>query len=243
MNKFLTSFCSEKGKRENNQDFGAFSEQDGHYRAWGLSDGLGGHAHGETAACIAVQSILEDFSNRPDLSDQALQDYFFEANRKILRQQEIPGYAGTRTTCSVLFTDSSQIRSANIGDTRVYFFPNGGEIRVTADHSVAYSAFLLGEIPYHEIREHPDRNKLSRTLGYQGEIRVNLSDPAPASPGDAFLLCTDGFWEFVYEEDMSRTLNESSTPDGWLDKMLAIHHERSFDRQTDNYSAIAVMVI
>ncbi len=243
MIRFLSSVCSEQGSRENNQDFAACSAAGDRFYAWGLADGLGGHAHGEAAARIAVQSILEDFTAAPAMSDSAIRDYFLAANRKVLTQQETEGYSGTRTTCAVLFSDSGLIRSANVGDTRIYFFPAGGQMRVTADHSVAYNAFLSGEIPYNEIRVHPDRNKLIRSLGNSEDLRVNLSDPVPVFAGDAFLLCSDGFWEFICEEDMCRTRSESSSPEEWLARMMEIFLKRSADYRTDNYSAVAVMAV
>lgn len=241
MVKFITSVYTNQGARSSNQDFADFSDRRDRFGIWGLADGLGGHAHGDVAARVAVQRILRDFSSSPDLYDGTIAECFLHANEEILGKQEDPEFSDMRTTCTCLFTDYRKIRFAHIGDTRLYHFSEGAINSVTADHSVSYAAYTLGEIPYHEIRFHADRNKLYRSLGNSKELRIQISDVLPLKQGDAFLLCTDGFWESVYEDEMVQALSVSATPDIWISKMLTIHNRR-ISATTDNYSAIAVFV-
>jgi len=100
----------------------------------------------------------------------------------------------------------------------------------------------MGHITPAEIRTHKDQNKLTRVVGseYYGQPDVEtLSEPL--SPGDAMILCTDGFWEYVLEDEMEEDLLSSDTPDDALAKMEARLLSRA-DNYNDNYTAIVVMV-
>jgi serine/threonine protein phosphatase PrpC len=99
-----------------------------------------------------------------------------------------------------------------------------------------------GEMRAAEIRHHEDRNRLLRTLGNDEEPRPTLVPaPVPLTPGDAFLLCTDGFWEYVTETEMEITLAKAADPDTWLRTMTRRLVERA-DPDHDNYTAMAVFV-
>ena len=105
-----------------------------------------------------------------------------------------------RTTAVVLCTEGNRGTALHIGDSRFYHFRNGKIISQTKDHSVPQMLAMAGEISEHEIRRHPDRNRLLRALGDENEeVRFVRSD-FEIKEGDAFLLCSDGFWEEVEEE-------------------------------------------
>ena len=72
-------------------------------------------------------------------------------------------------------------------------------------------------------------------------FKPDISDITKLEHGDAFLLCSDGFWEYVTEDDIEETINKSSSPKEWLEKMLEVLHENEIEKN-DNYSTIAVMV-
>lgn len=112
---------------------------------------------------------------------------------------------------------------------------------MTADHSVSYCAYLSKEINYTDIRFHEDKNKLTRALGNDVKIKTDLSDEVTPQSGDAFLLCTDGFWEYVFETEMEIDLLKSKTAKQWFEFMLTRHYERR-NPDNDNFSAIMAMV-
>ena len=128
---------------------------------------------------------------------------------------------------------------AHIGDSRLYRFSNGELAGVTADHSVTYRKFLGGEISYMDVYHDDDRSRLLRVLGKE-PCRPEAGQAA-VSPGDAFLLCSDGFWEFVYNEEIQADLCRARTPEEWAEGML-LRHIRRTPPGSDNFSLITVFV-
>ena len=144
------------------------------------------------------------------------------------------------TTAALLLTNGERAVWAHVGDSRIYFI-TGGEISlITDDHSMAFMEFESGMISYDDIRESPNQNRLTRCIGgISGS--ADLSDEIVLKSGDAFLMCSDGFWEYVREDDIERTYAESFSPKEWLEKMLDVLHKNEIETN-DNYSAIVVMI-
>lgn len=129
-----------------------------------------------------------------------------------------------------------------MGDTRIYHFLDNELKVMTLDHSVPQKAVLSGEITQADIRHHKDRNKLLRAMGYQEEVEADVSAPIDITQGNhSFLLCTDGFWEYVEEGEMADTLAISVNPVEWLNRMTAILQSRVTGKN-DNNTAVAVWI-
>ena len=127
----------------------------------------------------------------------------------------------------------------HVGDSRLYHFRDGKLQKQTTDHSVSQMAVFMGEITTHEIRFHEDRNKVLRALG-SDSCKAELSQQLRVEEGrDAFLLCTDGFWEYVYEDEMEKTLREADSPKDWIRAMEKILKTR-VTAGNDNYTAAAL---
>ena len=90
----------------------------------------------------------------------------------------------------------------------------------TRAHSVPELRVRAGDIRDHQIWGHPDRNRLLQALGQPGPLRITESELVEVKPGDAFLLCSDGWWERVSGDSMAETLEQSRDPQGWLEAML-----------------------
>lgn len=144
-----------------------------------------------------------------------------------------------RTTAVALKLTGDTAVWAHIGDSRLYRFSDGELAEVTQDHSVTYRKFLGGEISYMDVYHDDDRSRLLRVLGKE-PCRPEAGS-APVSPGDAFLLCSDGFWEYVYNEEMQADLCKARTPEEWTEFML-LRHIRRVPSGNDNFSFIAVFV-
>jgi len=239
--KFQTDFVSRTGGRELNEDYQGFLEVDESV-CWVVADGLGGHLGGEIAAKIAVEAVLTSFRDNTELSVAALQCHLQASQQAVLNaQKEQPKFSTMRTTIVVLLSDSRRALWAHVGDSRLYCFENGQIVSCTSDHSVVQAMFSAGEISPDQIRYNEDRSKLLRCLGNpQGDLRPTiLPQPRPLSPGMAFLLCTDGFWEKINESEMEVDLAKAQNAREWL----ALMGVRVLDRITensDNYTAIAV---
>jgi serine/threonine protein phosphatase PrpC len=237
---FQTANLSEPGGRDLNEDTCDFAES-GTAACWVMADGLGGHRGGELASQTAAKAILESFSCKPEFSRAALQQHIAAAQDAVRKAQDAdPVLASMRTTAVVLLTDSRQVLWAHVGDSRLYQFRKRGLAVQTEDHSVPQALVKAGEITPDQIRGHGDRNRLLRSIGEKSGVQPAVLDtPSDLLPGDAFLLCTDGFWEYVYETEMLADLVSSASPDEWLQRA----ESRLLSRVTgghDNYSAIGI---
>lgn len=205
-----------------------------------LADGLGGHGCGEVASALAVDTIFNGCAGNAAPDETEMEALFQSANGEILRQQQAaPAQAEMRTTAVALHVAGEHAVWAHIGDSRLYRFSGGELAGVTADHSVTYRKFLGGEISYMDTYHDDDRSRLLRVLGR--EPCKMESGSGPVRPGDAFLLCSDGFWEYVYNEEMVIDLCKAADPEQWAQLML-LRHIRRTPPGNDNVSLIAVFV-
>lgn len=146
-----------------------------------------------------------------------------------------------KTTVTLLAISGMKAAWAHVGDSRIYHFLDGELVHQTRDHSASQIAVMLGNITEAEIRFHEDRNRVYRALGQDGELKVDTHFE-PLSPGrHAFLLCTDGFWEYVLEREMEKDLAASYGPEDWIEHMRSRLSAR-VPAGNDNNSAAAVWV-
>ena len=225
-----------KGGRDHNEDSLRASAEAG---VFVLADGLGGHRSGEVASALAADAIFSGMARDASLEEDGLLSLFQSANEELLRQQAQPGREEMRTTAVALKLAEGQAVWGHIGDSRLYRFSGGELAGVTADHSVTYRKYLGGEISYMDVYHDDDRSRLLRVLGKE-PCRPEAGRAA-VSPGDAFLLCSDGFWEFVYNEEIQADLCKSRTPEEWAEQML-LRHIRRTPPGNDNFSLITVFV-
>ena len=204
-----------------------------------LADGLGGHQSGEIASSLAADSMLASCASVESPCDETLSALFIEANEAIMDAQDRPNQRDMKTTAVTLVLEDGCAHWAHVGDSRLYHFSANRLAHVTRDHSVTYQKYLGGEISYMDICHDDDRSSLLRVLGKPGCHPA--CDSAAVQPGDAFLLCSDGFWEFVYNEEMLIDLLKASSPEEWAQLML-LRHIRRTPPGTDNFSLIAVFV-
>ena len=233
-----------RGSRERNEDAVAMAA-DGARACFVIADGLGGHSGGERASRIAVETALGIWRAQPGLAPRVLLTTAFEGAHAAVRvaQRAQPEFSEMRTTLVMLVVDPRGVAWAHVGDTRLYRFAAGRLEYQTKDHSVPQFLVTNGELDPAGIRNHPDRSRLLGTLGNDEDViypSVRELGQSPAS-GDAFLLCSDGFWEDVLEPDMAQALGASAAPRAWLEALAAqVDHAGRPDR--DNLTACAVWI-
>lgn len=228
-----------RGGREVNEDCCAFIIQNQRACA-AVADGLGGHGGGDVASSTAVDVVSKKWQNTSKAEKDQLSEWFDTANEVICANQR--NSLQMRTTLAVMVCEEQTVYMAHVGDTRIYHFVDGKLKSSTFDHSVAQLAVLAGEITQDQIRSHIDRNKLVRSLGKHDELQTEISDPIDVSDGKhVFLLCTDGFWEYVLEKDMERLLHKAKDPEEWITSMVKILWRRA-SKENDNYTAVAVWI-
>jgi serine/threonine protein phosphatase PrpC len=242
---FATASVTSRHGRLSNQDCAGYLHLD-RVACWVVADGLGAYNGGEVAARLAVEQIMASCETRPQLTVEALKAHLEAAQSAIrARQAAQPELAAMRTTVALLVSDYQAALCAHLGDSRCYQFRGGEVCFQTRDHSVPQALVNAGDLAPEAVRFHEDRNRLLRALGEEAELKPTLSGPLDLAPGDAFLLCTDGFWEYVLEEDMQQALARADTPKSWLkameEKLIArvAHLEKN---GADNYTAITIFL-
>lgn len=209
-----------------------------------LADGLGGHGGGRLASEIAVHAfgdLWKDNIGRP-ITKEMLFERTRDANQKILEKQTAQVKMMATIVALYLDTKDKKAMWIHLGDSRLYHFVNGKIVFCTFDHSVSRLAVLTGEIGFDEIRSHPDRNRLLKAVGTEELSLPEYGDAVLADGSrEVFLLCSDGFWEYVTEAEMEQTLVEATDPEAWLAAMRGILQKR-VRGNNDNNTAVAVFI-
>ena len=206
---------TDAGGRRNNEDAVRCVRGAGDQLLAVVCDGLGGHDGGETASATAVDAVCAGWSGKTDAEE--LVALVRQANLDVLALQK-PAF-DCKTTAVVLAVGPGHAAWAHAGDTRLYRF-DGGELAFqTHDHSVAQMSVLLGDITPEQIRFCEDRSRVLRALGQDEDLAVEVGECALEPGRHAFLLCTDGFWEYVLEDEMAEDLGHATSAADWLERM------------------------
>lgn len=247
MHDVVIASRSEIGARGSNEDclqHGAV--ETGWYAV--LADGAGGHSNGAIASDLAVRIAAQELRRRAaleDLQPQALGQIVLAAHDALNSQQDgVRDRQRMHTTLVLLWIDAARQRAlwTHVGDSRLYVLRQGRVDYITRDDSVVQSMVDAGLLAPEQARDHPNRNQLIAALGSDDPIEPNFSDAAFAlRDGDAFLLCSDGWYDLLVPSDIENTLSRAATPDDWLAAMQRLVQQRLRPNQ-DNFSAIAVWV-
>lgn len=198
--------------REVNEDSaGVFRRKDGPLLAV-VADGMGGHQAGEVASQMALNKLEELFlSTQPFPDEQNWQAWLLESiqitNRSIYTYaKQNPKHFGMGTTLvAALFLNTCYL-IAHVGDSRAYRLVNGNLQQLTDDHSLVNELVRFGQLAPEEAQTHPQRNVITRALGTQEEVLVDL-DRLTYIGGEQIMLCSDGLSSMVSEEQIKTILS------------------------------------
>jgi serine/threonine protein phosphatase PrpC len=211
-----------------------------------VADGMGGQGHGQEASRLAAQSLVEYISS--SLSSQSkpstdllslLSTGVQFANRAVYqRNQERQTVMGTTMTVALVSETTAYI--AHVGDSRLYLYREPyGLTQLTRDHSIVASLVANGIIAPDDIYTHPQRNLVYRSLGAEASVEVEAF-AEPLAAGDTLLLCSDGLWEMVRDQQIATILASSRfTPS---DTANALIRAALAGGGEDNVSAIVAQV-
>lgn len=174
-----------------------------------VADGMGGHSAGEVASNLAVEIVSRTYYQEAGAdATAALRAAFAEANRQIHEASTgDPNLQGMGTTCTALVLHEGRAFSAHVGDSRLYMLRGGEVYLMTEDHSAVMEMVKLGIITPEQARHHTDKNIILRALGTSSEVEVSTwEQPLAVRVGDQFLLCSDGLYDLVSDEEIKQTL-------------------------------------
>ena len=186
--------------RAGNEDSGLISP-----KIIAVADGMGGHAGGEVASRIAINSLVESSS-----SADAILKVTNDINNKIVNKSAAqPDLAGMGTTLTALQINGDVAELLHVGDSRCYAFTGGKLSQLSQDHTVMQELIDQGRITPEEAINHPQRSLLTKAL--MGDSQVNpVLQLYPIKLGDQFLLCSDGLTAVLSDLEISKILKKSS---------------------------------
>ena len=186
-----------------------------------LADGLGGHRGGEAASTCVVDSLTQaPAPQEGEELSQWLEAGIAQAHQAVTGLQESSRGSMKSTVVALALTDREGCW-AHVGDSRLYWFRGDRLQAYTHDHSVAYAKYKCGEITRAQIGQDEDQSSLLRALGNPSRNQPDLGgDREPPQPGDSFLLCSDGVWEYLRDGEILVDLLKTETAQEWGQLLL-----------------------
>ncbi|TCS72694.1 serine/threonine protein phosphatase PrpC [Sulfuritortus calidifontis] len=204
--KFSLYQASRKGGRPYNEDRLAYASSNSTLLLV-LADGMGGHAHGEVASQLTVDTVCRLFKDQaqPSLDDPSgfLLEAIYSAHEAVNAyavEHDLP--EPPRTTCVACVVQQGRAVWAHVGDSRLYHFQRDRFRSHTRDHSMVQQLVDRGLINEAEAQQRVERNMLYNAIGGFMLPDIEVSDPVPLHEGDLILLCSDGFWDELTAEEM-----------------------------------------
>lgn len=238
-------------KRKHNEDAYLLDAERGLFV---VADGMGGHAAGEVASRLTVESIQEfiagteddhdntwpfGYNNRYSVDGNRLSTAVERANEKVMRAVvNRPELKGMGTTVVAALFDEKRATLVHVGDSRAYLYRDSELRRLTDDHSWVQEQVNAGILSEEEARSHPLKNVVTRALGGGAHVAVDLIE-IPVGDGDRFLLCSDGLTGMVSDDEITEALSSSRSLEQIVRGLIDLANERG---GVDNITAITVEV-
>ena len=238
--------------RDHNEDSAFMEPKRGFFI---VADGMGGHAAGEIASAMAVDTVrktleeaheqIESFTRTPSDAGrrglvQLLQSAVLQAHQAVFqRGQAEPDKAGMGTTLDVVLVAGPEAFVAHVGDSRTYLIRDGRSSQITTDHTVAEVLVIEGKLTIEEAQVSPLRTILVNAIGVSADVGVEMAH-VTLKRGDRILLCSDGLHDyFPAEEEIAERLSAESTGKA-LEEMVELAKTRGGH---DNITGVAVQVL
>jgi len=234
---------SDRGRvREVNEDRVLLLDAVGHGAAlYAVADGLGGHAGGDVASTLAVETLetqVRLLLGQHISPAEALVEAFRRANAAIYAGAQGPDRPGMATTCTAVLLQRGEVIVAHVGDSRAYLLRGPQTRQLTIDHSLAGELARHGELADGDVRNHAQRHVLTRALGTAREVEID-SAPEPLRPGDVLVLTTDGLHNAVPPAEIGRVVRTARDLDEACRVLVGLANARG---GVDNASAVLVRV-
>ncbi len=176
-----------------------------------VADGMGGAQAGEVASKAAAESFAHGLPEAPP--ERVLEETIEGANRTIhelARKDPSLAGMGTTTTAAIVDLEAEEVALGHVGDSRAYRLRGGKFEQLTRDHSLVEEMRRKGQITDAQAEDHPQRSIITRALGPEPEVQVDLQT-VPAQPGDVFLICSDGLTTMLDDEKIAHVLARATS--------------------------------
>lgn len=194
-----------------------------------VADGMGGHAAGEVASALALETLVAALEEGAEL-DVA----FTRANTEVHERAREPGKQGMGTTLVAALVDNGEYLVANVGDSRGYLISSSGIRQLTEDHSFVAEAVKRGQSE-EEAMATPWKDALTRSIGTDEHVEVDVFGPFPVKDGTALIICSDGLYKTLSDNDLERIYEQSGGPRGAAQSLVSSAYDSGSD---DNISVV-----
>ena len=180
-----------------------------------VADGMGGHAAGEVASALALETLLEALRE-----GRSLASAFEMANQRVHERAREPGKQGMGTTLVAALVADGQVEWANVGDSRGYVISGEGIRQLTVDHSFVAEAVKRGQSEA-EVMTSPWKDALTRSIGTEAEVDVDTFGPMPLGVDMALIVCSDGLYKTLTNDELLRIYAASGGPRGAAQSLVS----------------------
>ena len=232
------AYLTDPGKvRDHNEDSVIIVKNHNNEILLAVADGMGGHRGGEIASSIVISNIGKEFKELGKLGSKEdailwIKNVVSEANVQIYKYtEENPESEGMGTTIVLAVLTNDYLLFGNIGDSSGYVYKDGAIHKITNDHTLVNLLLKSGEITEEEAKDHPRKNVLMKALGATTTVEMDIFDVETDVEG--IFLCSDGMTNMLDDEQIAKVLNEGTTPEEKVNKLIVKAHNRG---GTDNIS-------
>lgn len=192
-----------------------------------VADGMGGHAAGDVASKLAASVIRAKYYDSAAPPAPALEEALHVANRALYQMATRQAHLrGMGTTCTALVLWNDVALSAQVGDSRLYLVRDAQIYLMSEDHSAVMEMVRRGAMSLADARQHEDKNIILRALGPQPNVEVSVwQTPFPLHAGDQFVLCSDGLYDLVRDDEIQQTVC-TLAPAEACEQLIALANER-----------------
>jgi len=207
-------------------------------RAWIVCDGMGGSLGGELAAQLAIDAIRRALESRDfDDGGTAIRFAVEEANRTIVLRRQNPAFSSMGTTIVGVLIQGDEVVLTHAGDSRAYLVRDGELQQLTVDHTYVQDLVDRGAISSEEALSHPQSHVLTRCLGAEPRLSLEAQqywiwDVGPGEPEDRLVLCSDGLYSLVTEEEMAAAVTSRSPQESCVHLVELAKERGGFDNIT-----------
>lgn len=212
--------------RSLNEDYAGYIEEED-YKLYVVADGMGGHNAGEVASEMAVKAV-ESYvkENYKKDGSNVLENAINFANERIYDKARCGfEYKGMGTTLVAALIYEGNVIVANVGDSSCFGIVNNDIIKITKDHSLVQELIDSGSITEEEGRNHPKKNVITRALGTNNVVKVDIFK-IDMHTYDRYLLCTDGLSNEVLKEEILLEINDINDYNTACDKLVLLAKNR-----------------